>query len=56
MQKNEPTEYENFDQTMRELLKVSHEEVKGKIDKDKADKKRKKAKQSSASREVSEKT
>jgi len=45
-------QFENFDSTMRELLKVSHAEIKTKLDKEKAAKKRKKSKKSSASREV----
>ncbi len=44
-------EYENFDRTMRDLLKVPHAEVKNKLDAEKQAKKRKKSKKSSASRE-----
>jgi hypothetical protein len=46
------TEYENFDQAMRDLLKVPHSEIKTKLDEEKTAKKRKKVKQSSASREA----
>jgi hypothetical protein len=45
------TEYDNFDRTMRELLKVSHAEIKTKLEAEKEAKKRKKSKKSSASRE-----
>ena len=45
-------EYENFDRTMSELLKVSHGEIKAKLDAEKLAKKRKKSKKSSASREA----
>lgn len=44
-------EYENFDRTMREIIKVPHSEIKAKLDAEKAAKKRKKSK-SSASREA----
>ena len=37
-------EYENFDRTMRELMKVSHSEIKAEIDAEKAGKKKRKAK------------
>ena len=43
------SEFDNFDRTMRELLKVPHSEIKKKLEEEKARKKRKKAKQSSAS-------
>ena len=43
-------EYESFDCTMRKLLTVSHSEVKAKLDAEKAAKKRKKSRKSSASR------
>lgn len=46
------SEFENFDRTMRELLKVSHSEIKAKLGAEKQAKKRKKAKKSSASREA----
>lgn len=42
------SEFENFDKTMRALLKVSHSELKAKLDAEKATKKRKKLKVSSA--------
>jgi len=45
------TEYENFDRTMREIMKVPHSEIKAKLDAEKLEKKRKKTKKSSASRE-----
>ncbi|MGB2644468.1 MAG: hypothetical protein WBG02_09555 [Candidatus Acidiferrum sp.] len=48
--KNE-NEYDKFDRTMRELIKVPHSEIKEKLDAEKAAKKRKKSKDSSASRE-----
>jgi hypothetical protein len=35
------TEFENFDQTMRKLIRVSHETIKAKLDAEKAAKKRK---------------
>jgi hypothetical protein len=44
------SEYDNFDRTMRGLMKVPHSEIKAKLDAEKAAKKRKKAKKSSASR------
>lgn len=43
------SEFANFDHTMRELLKVPHSELKAKLDAEKRDKKRKKAKKSSVS-------
>ena len=44
---NKAIEYENFDRTMRELLKVSHSEIKAKLDAEKSakGKKRKPKKQ-----------
>jgi hypothetical protein len=42
-------EFKNFDNTMRELLKVPHSEIKAKLDAEKKAKKRKKSKKSSAS-------
>jgi len=48
----EKTEFEKFDRTMRELLKVPHSEIKEKLDAEKQAKKRKKSKKSSASREA----
>ena len=32
------TEYDNFDSTMRELMKVPHSEIKAKLDAEKAEK------------------
>ena len=43
------SEFNNFDRTMRELLKVPHAEIKRKLDEEKSLKKRKKSKKSSAS-------
>lgn len=45
------SEYKNFDRAMRGLLKVTHNEIKAKLDAEKAAKKRKKSRASSASRE-----
>jgi len=47
--KTSPPEFDNFDRTMRTLIKVSHSEIKAKLDAEKAAKKRK-AKRPSASR------
>lgn len=33
-------EFDNFDRTMRDLMKVSHSEIKAKLDAEKADKSR----------------
>lgn len=44
-------EFQNFDRVMRRLIKVTHDEVKAKLEEEKAAKKRKKSKKSSASRE-----
>ena len=46
------SEFANFDRTMRDLLKVSHAEIKAKLEAEKAAKTRKKSKKSSASREA----
>jgi hypothetical protein len=46
-----PSEFDNFDRTMRKLMKVPHSEIKAKLDAEKGAKKRKKSKKSSASRE-----
>jgi hypothetical protein len=46
------SEYDNFNNTMRELIKVPHSVIKAKLDEEKAAKKRKKSKKSSASREA----
>jgi len=45
------TEYERFTQLASRLVNVSHREVKAKLDAEKAAKKRKKSRTSSASRE-----
>jgi len=45
-------EFKKFDRLARELLKVPHSEVKDKLDAERAAKKRKKSKKSSASREA----
>jgi hypothetical protein len=45
-------EYDTFERTMRELVKVPHSEIKAKLEEEKAAKKRKKAKKSSVSREA----
>lgn len=42
--KRRPSEYENFDRTVRELLKVPHSEIKAKLDAEKEAKKQKKSK------------
>jgi hypothetical protein len=44
VRRNEPTDFEKFDRTMRDLLKVPHTEIKAKLDAEKKAKKRKKAK------------
>ena len=44
-------EFKRFDEMMRQLMRVSHDEVKKKLDEEKQAKKRKKSKKSSASRE-----
>jgi hypothetical protein len=41
-------EYDNFERTMRELMKVPHSEIKAKLDEEKAIKKEKKAKKHDA--------
>jgi hypothetical protein len=45
-------EYDNFENLTRQLVGVPHSEVKAKLDAEKAAKKRKKSKVSSASREA----
>lgn len=40
--------YANFDRFMRQLIKVTHDEVKAKLNEEKAAKRRKKSKKSSA--------
>jgi hypothetical protein len=44
-------EFVNFEKTLGQLLKVSHAEIKTKLDEEKAAKKRKKSKKSSVSRD-----
>jgi hypothetical protein len=46
------SEFASFDRAMRKVLKVSHSEIKAKLDAEKTAKKRKKTKVSSASREA----
>jgi len=46
------SEFKKFEKTMRGLLSVPHSEIKAKLDEEKAAKKRKKTKKSSASREA----
>ena len=46
------SEFDNFDLTMRELIKVPHSAIKSKLDAEKKAKKRKKSEKSSASREA----
>jgi hypothetical protein len=48
----ERSEFEKFDLTMRDLMKVPHSEIKAKLDAEKKAKERKKAKKSSAFREA----
>jgi hypothetical protein len=45
-------EYSNFSRMVGKLMKVSHSEIKAKLDAEKKAKKRKKSKKSSASREA----
>jgi hypothetical protein len=35
MKKKDSTEFDNFDRTMRELMKVPHDEIKAELDKEK---------------------
>ncbi len=42
MKKNETDEYDNFDQTMRKLASISHDEIRGALDAEKREKQRKK--------------
>jgi hypothetical protein len=46
------SEYKTFTEAMDKVLSVSHEELKAKLDAEKAAKKRKKTRKSSASREA----
>ena len=48
----EKTEFQKFDHTVRELLKVPHAEIEAKLEEEKAAKERKKSKKSSASHEA----
>ena len=50
----ENKEYENFDRTVTDVLRVSHSDIKAKIKAEKQAKKRKKSKASSASREAND--
>ena len=52
---NKTGEYGKFERTIEELLKVSHGEIKAKLDAEKRAKKRKKSRKSSASREANAK-
>jgi hypothetical protein len=45
------SEYEKFEQAVQELIRVPHSQIKAALDAEKAAKKRKKLKKSSASRE-----
>jgi hypothetical protein len=42
--KRSSEEYDNFDRTMRELMKVPHDEIKAALDAEKVEKKKRKAK------------
>jgi hypothetical protein len=53
MKKN-TDEYDRFENLTRQLLRVPHSEIRAKLDAEKAAKKRKKPKKSSASREASD--
>jgi hypothetical protein len=44
MKINKATEFDNFDRTMQELLKVPHSEIKAKLDAEKAEKQKQKRK------------
>ncbi len=51
-----PTEFDNFNRTMRELMKVPHSEIKARLDAEKAVKtKKRKAKSSASGRASGEK-
>jgi hypothetical protein len=52
MRIKKPSEFQRFDDLTAKLLSVPHSEIKIKLDAEKAAKKRKKAKKSSASREA----
>jgi hypothetical protein len=47
--RKENDEFENFDRTMRELIKVPHSEIKAKLDAEKREKQKRKVRKSSAS-------
>jgi hypothetical protein len=47
-------EYENFDRTMRKLIKVPHSEIKAALDAEKRAREKRKAKKPSASRRASD--
>jgi hypothetical protein len=49
MQRKSSDEFERFDNTMRELMKVPHEVIKAKLDAEKRTKEKRKTKKSSAS-------
>ena len=49
MPPKQPSEFENFDRTMRELISVPHSEIKAKLEAEKRAKKKRKAKKPSAS-------
>jgi len=48
--KKETKEFEHFDRTMRDLMKVPHSEIKAKLDAEKGAKKRKPKKTSASGR------
>jgi hypothetical protein len=50
MTKHDSSEFNNFDRTMRKLMRVPHSELKAKLDAEKQTKKRKKSRKASASR------
>jgi CO dehydrogenase/acetyl-CoA synthase alpha subunit len=41
---DKPSEFENFDRTMRDLISVPHDEIKAALDAEKAEKQKKKRK------------
>jgi hypothetical protein len=49
------SEYDKFDRTMRQLIRVPHSEIKAKLEAEKAEKKRKSRKTSALGRESREK-
>jgi len=51
--KTKPSEFDAFANLAKQIVAVPHSEIKAKLDEEKAAKKRKKSKQSSASREAS---